>query len=108
VATITIGNLDDRLKARLHIRAAHYGRSMEDEARDIIRTALAAENDGSRGLVQSIRSRLAPLGGVELDVPAREPMREPPDLNRRSFSTRTCSPMPPVIFRTSTAAAFRC
>lgn len=39
MASITIRNLDDRLKARLHLRAAHHSRSMEDEARDILRTA---------------------------------------------------------------------
>jgi len=39
MASITIRNLDDPLKARLRVQAATHGRSMEDEARDILRTA---------------------------------------------------------------------
>jgi plasmid stability protein len=37
VASITIRNLDEALKARLRVRAAIHDRSMEDEARDILR-----------------------------------------------------------------------
>jgi hypothetical protein len=29
-------------------------------------------------LAAAIRARIAPLGGVDLDIPPREPMREPP------------------------------
>ena len=36
--SITIRNLDDALKSRLRVQAAVHGRSMEDEARDILRT----------------------------------------------------------------------
>lgn len=80
MATMTIRNLDDRLKARLRVRAAQRGRSMEDEARDILRTALSAEPARSSSLVRSIRSRVEPLGGVELDPPTREAIRPPEDL----------------------------
>ena len=31
-----------------------------------------------RNLAEAIRKRIVPLGGVELDIPAREPVREPP------------------------------
>ena len=78
MASITIRGLDDALKARLRVRAAEHGRSMEDEARDILRTTLAKEAQPPRNLAEAIRRRFAPLGGVDLpDVP-REPMREPP------------------------------
>ena len=40
MASITVRNLDDGLKRRLRIRAAENGRSMEQEARDILRAAL--------------------------------------------------------------------
>ena len=43
MASITIRNLDDTLKSRLRIQAATHGRSMEDEARDILRSALSRE-----------------------------------------------------------------
>lgn len=78
--TMTIRNLDDALKARLRIRAAQHGRSMEDEARDILRTALSAQPDRGPTLVEAIRARLEPLGGIDLELPAREPVRDPPDL----------------------------
>ena len=78
MATMTIRNVDDALKARLRIRAAHHGRSMEEEARDILRAALA-ENARPPSLLHSIRSRL-PEGGVDLEIPAREAAPDPLDL----------------------------
>jgi len=53
-------------------------RSMEDEARHILRAALAEETAESRNLAQAIRRRFEPLGGVELPLPDRGPTREPP------------------------------
>ena len=81
MASITIRNIDDALKRRLRIRAASHGRSMEDEARDILRSALAT-GETPRNLVQSIRARVAPTGGVDLDIPAREPIRDMPDFEQ--------------------------
>ena len=81
VASITIRNLDDTLKSRLRIQAAVHGRSMEDEARDILRSALNREPTRKGSLAASIRARFAPLGGVELPVVAREPMRAPPSFD---------------------------
>jgi len=37
---LAIRNLDEDVKARLRIRAAQHGRSMEEEARSILRGAL--------------------------------------------------------------------
>ncbi len=78
MASITIRNLDDALKSRLRIQAAVHGRSIEDEARDILRSALNIEPTRKGSLAASIRARFAPLGGVELPVVAPEPMRAPP------------------------------
>jgi plasmid stability protein len=78
MASITIRNLDDGTKDRLRVRAAHHKRSMEDEARNILRSALADEAPVQRNLADAIGARFRPLGGVELQLPAREPMREPP------------------------------
>lgn len=77
MATMTIRNLDDEVKRRLRIRAAEHNRSMEEEARTILRTALAVPAP-ARNLADAIRARFAPLGGVELDIPARQLMRDPP------------------------------
>ncbi len=80
MATMTIRNIDDQLKARLRVQAAMHGRSMEDEARDILRTALSAESVQAASLVTAIRARVEPLGGIELDLPEREAIRAPLEL----------------------------
>lgn len=80
MTTMTIRNLDDALKARLRVRAAEHGRSMEDEARDILRAALSVQSPRNPSLVDAIRGRVSPLGGVELELPPREAIRTPPDL----------------------------
>ena len=82
MASMTIRNIDDSLKQRLRVRAAVHGRSMEDEARDILRSVLAASERPARNLAETIRARLAPVGGVELAIPDRDPIRDAPDLNR--------------------------
>lgn len=81
MASMTIRNLDDGLKQRLRVRAATHGRSMEDEARDILRTALAATEPVARNLADTIRSRLQSVGGVELEIPPRQPIRDAPDFD---------------------------
>lgn len=55
---------------------------MEQEARDILRDALYLEPSTGEDLVRAVRTRFVPLGGVELDIPPRELMREPPDFRR--------------------------
>ena len=87
MATMTIRHLDDDVKARLRVRAARHGRSMEEEARSILRAALATESQATSGaaLVRAIRARVEPFGGIELELPVREPMREPPDFSDDSF-----------------------
>jgi len=82
MASITIRNIDDALKQRLRLRAATHGRFMEDEARDILRVALAANERPARNLVETIRARLAAVGGVNLEIPAREAIRDAPDFGQ--------------------------
>ena len=77
MASITIRNLDNTVKIRLRIRAAAHGRSMEEEARVILREAVERPA-GPANLASALRTRFAPLGGVELELPPRPPMREPP------------------------------
>jgi plasmid stability protein len=48
---------------------------MEEEARDILRTALARDETREQSLIEAIRARVAPLGGVDLELPIREPLR---------------------------------
>ena len=74
MANMTIRNLDDDIKQRLRIQAAEHGHSMEEEARAILRAALA-EPAPPANLARAIRARFAPLGSVELDIPSRESER---------------------------------
>ena len=77
MASITVRNLDEESKRRLRIRAAENGRSMEQEAREILRAALRRDEAPVYNLGTAIHELFKPLGGVELDIPPREPMREP-------------------------------
>ncbi len=43
MASITIRRLDDNVKARLRVQAAKHGRSMEEEAREILKVGLATQ-----------------------------------------------------------------
>ena len=78
MASIMIRNLDDRLKSKLRVRAAQHGRSMEEEARHILRTALTEKARQPIDLYEAIRRRVEPFGGVDLDIPPRQTLREPP------------------------------
>ena len=78
MATITIRRLDEGLKGRLRVRAAGHGRSMEEEAREILRAALMSGAPARANLADSIRRRLTPLGGVDLTIPKRQAIRRPP------------------------------
>jgi antitoxin FitA len=78
MASITIRNCDEALKRRLRIRAAQRGRSIEDEARDILRAALAEEGTARTNLADAMRRRIDPIGGIELVARPRGPMRSPP------------------------------
>jgi len=80
MASITIRQLPETTKHKLRIRAAQNGRSMEQEAREILRLELskpASPAKSGKELVEAIRRRFAPLGGVELKIPPRGPIRDP-------------------------------
>ena len=84
MGSLTIRNLEDRLKTSLRVRAARHGRSMEEEARVILRGALAGEGEQAarqKNLADIARAIFGPLGGVELELPPREPARDPPDFS---------------------------
>ena len=82
MSSITIRKLDPALKERLRVRAAEQGHLMEAEARCILQPALSApERPAVRSLYDRIHARFAALGGVDLDLPLREPARDPPRLD---------------------------
>lgn len=57
MASITIRNLDESVKAKLRIVAANHGHSMEEEARTILRNTLNSETISDKGLGQKIHQR---------------------------------------------------
>lgn len=76
MASLTIRNIDDELMERLRVRAAKQGRSMEEEARIILRRAL----NGITGpeLMRLSEKLFGVDHGVELELPLREEDRETP------------------------------
>jgi len=77
MASITIRQLPETTKRRLRMRAAQHGHSMEQEARDILQAELAKTAQTPKNIVKAIRGIFEPLGGVELEIPPREPIRDP-------------------------------
>ena len=80
IASITIRNLDDEVKTRRRVRAAEHHRSMEEEARLILRDAVG-HKPRSGNLTNIIRSHFGPDNGVDLELPPREPASEPPSFD---------------------------
>ena len=81
MASITIRNLDDDVKTRLRIRAAEHHRSMEEEVRVILRDVVHGGRTAPRDLAAFTRECFGALGGVELELPVRGSMREPPEFS---------------------------
>jgi antitoxin FitA len=82
MASITIRQVDELIKARLRVQAAHHGHSMEEEAREILKSALTSEGGGRVHPVESIRRRIKAIGGVNLLIPRRGPIRDLPELDK--------------------------
>jgi antitoxin FitA len=78
MASLVIRRIDEQLKAKLRVQAARKGRSMEEEARTILAVALAGPSPAFRNAADAVRSIIDPVGGIELDLPPRSPMRELP------------------------------
>jgi plasmid stability protein len=76
-SALTIRDLDPGIKERLRVRAAQNGRSMEEEVRIILRVAVEQTSNREPSLAESIHALFAPLGGLELELPPREPMPDP-------------------------------
>ncbi|MFM7313774.1 MAG: FitA-like ribbon-helix-helix domain-containing protein [Cyanobium sp.] len=92
--------LDEHTRAQLRIQAVRPGRSMEEEARTILREAIQARQPGTGGPGPGSRvhAHSAQLGGVELDLPGRSSQPSPARLEEEAFSaprnTRTGQVMP--------------
>ena len=78
MAAITVRGLDEDVRSRLRVRAAHNGRSMEAEVRDILEAAVGRTRPRSNPLMD-IYWAAREAGGIELDLPERRP--EPSDVD---------------------------
>ena len=76
MASITIRQLEESTKRKLRLRAASHGCSMEQEAREILKSVLSQTEKAPKDLGKAIHDLFAPLGGVELEIPPREPIPE--------------------------------
>ena len=65
---LIVRNIENAVKTRLQRRAQRHGRSMEEEVRDILRSAVSAEDTPSGGLGTDISSLFAGTG-LKSDVP---------------------------------------
>ena len=82
MATLVIRNVEDAVHSRLKALAAEHGRSMEEEARSILRDRVAAAPlPAPQGFGQAVRALFEPLGGLELPATPRELPREPIDFS---------------------------
>lgn len=81
MASITIRNLDKNIKSQLKIRAAKHDRSMEEEVRNILKSAVAQGEMESESLAHSISKKMAPFGGIDLPEIPREEIRDPMDFS---------------------------
>lgn len=68
MAQFVVRNLEDGVKARLQRRARCHGRSMEEEVRDILRSAVMAPDSPAVGLGTEIAALFA-RKGLDFDIP---------------------------------------
>jgi len=99
MATLTIRDLDESLKRDLRIRAASRNRSMEEEARQILRAALLESPAPDADLASRIRGRFVGLGDVDLRAPEREPVRTPPRFDKASKAVPATPAKRPALRR---------
>jgi plasmid stability protein len=88
VPSLLIRNVDQALHARLKEHAAAHSRSLEEEARELLRAGLARQAATPReNLVDIARRLFGPKHGAELDIPPRgsAPGRKPPDFSSPDF-----------------------
>jgi antitoxin FitA len=77
MASLTIRNLEDAVKARLRVQAARHGRSMEEEARQILRQAVGAAPASTS--LADLADALFGDQGAELEPHPAVRTRQPPD-----------------------------
>ena len=85
MSSILVRNVDDRTKSRLRVLAAEHGRSMEEEVREVLKAHVRTKKVAQPKLADAIRGYFAPMGGWDIELPPRLPMREPPDFSGSEY-----------------------
>jgi hypothetical protein len=75
------------LKKRLRIRAAEHGPLNGGRRMGYSRGGLESKYQTGADPWRAIRAIVDPIGGIELDISPRKPMREPPDFSARRFGS---------------------
>ena len=84
MSSLLIRHVDDALRARLKARARAHHRSLEEEVRETLRSALARDADGQEASILQLATQLfGPERGVDLDLPSRadDGQRPAPDFS---------------------------
>lgn len=81
MTSLTIRRIKPELKDRLRLRASRHGRSLEEEARQILSASLAESAGQRRSAFDVLREPFAGRGDVTLNLPDRSPPRDVPDLD---------------------------
>ena len=81
MASIVIRNLEEQLKGRLRVRAAHHGRSMEAEVREILRGVLGREQLERGNGVAIVRTPVVKTVHLELGAAEPEAIGQPPEFD---------------------------
>jgi len=68
MAQFVVRNIENAVKARLQRRARRNGRSMEEEIRDILRSATVEDSSPASGLGTEIAGLFAKIG-LKSDIP---------------------------------------
>ncbi|MBE2244301.1 MAG: toxin-antitoxin system [Burkholderiaceae bacterium] len=68
MAQVVVRKLEEDVKVKLKRRAARHGRSMEEEAREILRNAVRTKSSPAGGLGSRIAARFRTTA-LEADVP---------------------------------------
>ena len=81
--SLLIRNVDPALHARLKQRASAHRRSLEEEARELLRIAIASQSR-EENIVDVADRLFGRKHGFDLDIPPRggAPKRPPPDFSK--------------------------
>jgi plasmid stability protein len=88
MASVLIRNVDEILHARLKARATAHHRSLEEEARELLRAAVARQEAPARENIAALARRLfGPEHGADLNLPPRgsAPESIPPDFSSPEY-----------------------